>query len=62
MITKQEAELLVSTIAKLSKVIVPVETALEAMYAVELSRYNPVRNRGVNYIKSGPPETLEAAE
>jgi 2-keto-3-deoxy-L-rhamnonate aldolase RhmA len=62
MIPKQEAELLVATIAKLSKVIVPVEAALEAMYTVELTRYNPVKNRGVNYIKSAPPKTLEAAE
>jgi hypothetical protein len=31
MIHKQEAELLVATIAKLSNVIVPVEAALEAM-------------------------------
>jgi hypothetical protein len=62
MIHKQEAELLVATIAKLSNIIVPLEAALEAMYTVELTRLDRIRNKGVNYIKAGPPETLEAAE
>jgi hypothetical protein len=62
MIPKQEAELLVATIAKLSRVIVPIEAALEAMYTVELTRYNRVRNRGVKYKPAAPPKTLEAAE
>jgi hypothetical protein len=62
MIPKQEAELLVAVIAKLSKVIVPVEAALEAMYTVELTRFNRVRDKGVKYKPAGLPATLEAAE
>jgi hypothetical protein len=62
MIHKQEAQLLVATIAKLSNIIVPLEAALEAMYTVELTRLDRIRNKGVNYIKAGPPKTLEAAE
>jgi hypothetical protein len=62
MIPKQEAELLVTTIAKLSNVIVPIEAAIEAMYTVELTRYNRVRNKGVKYKPAGSPATLEAAE
>jgi hypothetical protein len=62
MIRKQDAELLVATIAKLSNVIVPVEAALEAMYTVELTRYDRTKNRGVHYKPQRSPATLEAAE
>jgi hypothetical protein len=62
MIPKQEAELLVATIAKLSNVIVPIEAALEAMYTVELTRFGRIRNKGVKYKPAVPPATLEAAE
>jgi hypothetical protein len=62
MIPKQEAELLVTVIAKLSKVIVPVEAALEAIYAVEQQRFDRVRHRGKIYKPAATPTVLEAAE
>jgi hypothetical protein len=62
MIRKQDAELLVATIAKLSNVIVPVEAALEAIYTVELTRYGRIKDLGVKYKPAGSPATLEAAE
>jgi hypothetical protein len=62
MITRQEAELLVAAIAKTCEMVIPVEAALEAMYAVEQQKFDCIRKRGKNRPSGDVAAFLKAAE